>query len=357
VSHRTLAQIARGEASRGPAARASSRISRSTGRPIAIRFIKPMLARLVKDAPVGEWQYELKFDGYRALAFRRGDRVALLSRNNQPLTARFPGIVEAIRGLDVRDAVIDGEVVALDRRGRSSFQLLQAQELGDPPVPLIYYVFDLLELNGRSLLSKPIEERRSLLESMVPAKDDALIRFSASLGGDASILLKQVRKHGLEGLVGKRAGSVYEPGRRSGAWVKLKTGHEQEFVIGGFTEPAGTRRHFGALLVGYFESRKLRYAGKVGTGFGGAELARLARHFGKIGRVRCPFADLPETGTGRHGQRITRTAMKRCHWLKPELVARIKFAEWTRDGRLRHPVYVGLREDIRADKVGREEPA
>jgi bifunctional non-homologous end joining protein LigD len=182
-----------------------------------------------------------------------------------------------------------------------------------------------------------------------------LIRFSSSLGNKPEPLLQQARELGLEGLIGKRPDSRYESGQRSGNWIKLKLHHEQEFVIGGYTPPGGTRPHFGALLVGVYKGGQLKFAGKVGTGFNVKLLRSLHAEFKKIGTDTCPFVDLPEKRTGRYGQGITAAEMKRCHWVKPVLVCQLKYTEWTRDDRLRHPVFLGLREDKSAQEVVRED--
>jgi bifunctional non-homologous end joining protein LigD len=174
------------------------------------------------------------------------------------------------------------------------------------------------------------------------------------LGSDAKKLLKYAEKLGLEGLIGKRKGSLYEAGGRSGAWIKLKLQQEQEFVIGGYTEPEGSRSHFGSVLVGFYQGRNLCFAGKVGTGFNRQLLEEMHAKFKGITQQTCPFADLPEVRGGRSGQGITATQMKRCHWLQPILVCQVKFAEWTRDARLRQPVFLGLREDKSAKEVVRE---
>ena len=182
----------------------------------------------------------------------------------------------------------------------------------------------------------------------------AFIRNSATLKGDVNKLLKAARKLGLEGLIGKRADSRYEAGRRSGAWIKLKLHQEQEMVIGGFTDPEGSRKHFGSLLVGCYEKGDLLCAGKVGTGFNDALLGALANNFESLPTDACPFKNLPEKKSGRYGAGITTSEMKRCHWLKPKLVCQVKFSEWTRDGKLRQPVFLGLRDDKTAKEVVRE---
>ncbi|ATC64134.1 ATP-dependent DNA ligase [Nibricoccus aquaticus] len=322
----------------------------------APKFIAPMQALLV-DEPErsGEWLYEIKFDGFRALAFKHGDSVHLLSRNEKDFAEKFPEIADAMAELAIDDAILDGEIVALNKKGLSSFQLLQGLEDGERP-PLYFYVFDLLQLDGQSLLNQPLTERKAALEKLL-RKPPAAIRYSASLTGKLPALMKRVQHLGLEGLIGKRPGSLYEPGKRSGAWIKLKISHEQEFVIGGYTPPAGSRKHLGALIVGVYENKKLICTGKVGTGFNHALLKSLHTRFAKIARKECPFDNLPDKRERRFGQAITASVMKKCHWVKPELVAQLRFTEWTNDGRLRHPVFLGLREDKKATDVVREKPA
>jgi bifunctional non-homologous end joining protein LigD len=318
------------------------------------RFIAPMKPRLL-DAPptAGEWMYELKFDGFRIVAVKNGTKVNLVSRNGNELAARFPEIAEAVAALPVKDCVIDGEVVALDEQGRSSFQLLQAQEMEGSSAPVYYYVFDLLQAAGKSLLNQPLEQRKEQLENLCSTARE-VIRFSGEIGGDPHALLKQVAQIGLEGLIGKQRGSVYEPDRRSGLWIKLKVLNEQEFVIGGYTPPAGSRKHFGALLVGYYEGKRLLFAGKVGTGFNAKLLATLHKQFQKEARDDCPFADLPSKQGGKWVQGITPAMMRKMHWVEPVFVCQVKFAEWTRDAKLRQPVFLAMREDKAAKDVKRE---
>jgi len=324
-----------------------------------------MKARLVDDPPThGDWLYELKFDGIRAIAVKNGKKVSLISRNGNKLDARFPEIAEAVKKLPVRECVIDGEVVALDEEGRSSFQLLQALEMEGRKAPLRFYVFDLLQLDGKSLLGLPLDQRKQLLAKVCESVGDP-IRYSGEISGDVKSLLAEVKRRSLEGLIGKRRKSVYEPGRRSGTWIKLKCVDEQEFVIGGYTPPAGSRKHFGAILVGYYDGGKLKFAGKVGSGFTTKSLSMLHKKFREEEREDCPFVDLPSklaTGrvrpTGGQGgewvQGITPSMMKKMHWVNPKFVAEIKFAEWTRDGKLRQPVFLGMREDKDVTDVRRE---
>ena len=233
------------------------------------RFIEPMKAKLVEKPPaIGDWIYELKFDGIRLIAIKNREKASLLSRNQNDLSARFSEIADAIKNLPVEECVIDGEVVALDEDGRSSFQLLQAREMEGRLTPIYFYAFDLLQFDGKSLVSLPLEVRKDLLENLCASAGDTRIRYSGAIGGDADKLLKEVQRRGLEGIIGKLPNSVYESGRRSGAWIKLKCVNEQEFVIGGYTPPQGARKHFGAVLVGYYRDCDLVFAGKVGTGKG-----------------------------------------------------------------------------------------
>jgi bifunctional non-homologous end joining protein LigD len=328
-------------------------------------FIEPMKPKLVDGPPVqGDWFYELKFDGIRAVGVKNGNQVSLLSRNDKNLNARFPEIVAAVKSLPVRECVIDGEVVALDEQGRSSFQLLQAREMlatgrVRPPggekqkAPLRFYLFDLLQMEGKSLIKLPLVQRRELLAKLCEDVGD-VIRYSGEIGGNVDALLTEVKRLRLEGLVGKQRNSVYEPGRRSGAWIKLKCVNEQEFVIGGYTPPGGARKHFGAILVGYFDGHRLMFAGKVGTGFTEATLSMLHRKFQKEKRHDCPFDNLPSKEAGQWSQGITPSMMQKMQWINPTLVAQIKFAEWTRDGKLRAPVFLGLRDDKQARQITRE---
>jgi bifunctional non-homologous end joining protein LigD len=318
------------------------------------RFIQPMKPRLLeKPLTTGDWIYELKFDGIRAIAVKIDKKVSLLSRNENELAGRFPEIVEAIKNLPARECVIDGEVVALDKEGRSSFQLLQALELEGRKSPVRFYVFDLLQLDGKGLIKLPLTQRKDLLEKLCETIGDP-IRFSGEIGSDATKLLAEVKRRGLEGLIGKQRDSAYEPGRRSGAWIKLKCVNQQEFVIGGYTPPQGSRKYFGAIFVGYYRDKKLLFAGKVGTGFTGKLLSMLHRKFGQEERDDCPFVDLPSKQNGKWVQAITPSMMRKMHWVNPVFVCEVKFAEWTRDGKLRAPVFMGLREDKKPSEAVRE---
>jgi bifunctional non-homologous end joining protein LigD len=321
------------------------------------RFVEPMKAKLVEKPPAtGEWIYELKFDGIRLIAIKGSEKVSLLSRNQNDLSARFHEIVHAVNNLPADECVLDGEVVALDGEGRSSFQLLQAREMEGRTSPIYFYAFDLLQLDGKSLVSLPLEARKDVLEKLCAGAGDPRIRYSGAIGGAANQLLTEVQRRGLEGIIGKLRNSVYEAGRRSGAWIKLKCVNEQEFVIGGYTPQQGARKHFGAILVGYYKDRDLVFAGKVGTGFTTKSLATLHKKFRAEERADCPFVDLPSKQNGQWVLGITPSMMKKIHWINPKFVAEIKFAEWTRDGKLRAPVFLGLRDDKKPGEVIREAP-
>jgi bifunctional non-homologous end joining protein LigD len=316
-------------------------------------FVEPMKAKLVDSIPTGDWIYEVKFDGYRALALRGGSETRVLSRNEKDLGSKFPEVKDSIAALDVQDAIIDGEIVALDDKGRSSFQLLQAFDMGEKRPPIVFYAFDLLRLNGKDLRDLPIEERKAKLAELF-TEPPAALRYSISFTKDIEELLEKARTLGFEGLIGKRSGSRYEAGKRSGAWIKIKLHLEQEFAIGGYTEPDGSRKYFGALLVGFYEGKNFKFAGRVGTGFSDKLLRSLFNDLQKIRVESCPFFNLPAPGRNRWDQGLTAAEMKRCHWVKPAMVCQVKFTEWTRDDRLRQPVFLGIRKDKNANEVVRE---
>ena len=313
-------------------------------------FVEPMKAKPATILPEGKgWLYELKFDGYRFLGGKAGREVRMWSRAENDFTARFPKVAAALGDLKAASALVDGELVVPDEKGRPSFQLIQ--NAGDT-TPVSAFLFDLLELDGTDLRSLPLDERRARLAEILPAKSTVL-HFSTALAGSSESILAEVGERGLEGVIAKRRDSTYEAGRRSGAWVKVKCLLAQEFVIGGFTPPKGSRPHFGALLVGYYRGKKFIYAGKVGTGFDDATLTALIRKMHSQLMTKCPFASLP-TGPSRWGSRFTRAQFASCTWLKPTLVAQVRFAEWTSDGVLRQPAFLGLRDDKRATEVIRE---
>ncbi|MBI4521419.1 MAG: DNA ligase D [Gemmatimonadetes bacterium] len=305
--------------------------------------------------------YEPKYDGIRALVEivprKGGTDVRLFSRLGNEKSAQFPELVEALSAFGARlraSAVVDGEIVALDGLGEpAGFQRLQGRlHLGRPgaarrptqPVALI--VFDLLRDGRDALADRPWTERRARLERLFGKKAPdpfSPIRLSATARGDGRALFAKARECGWEGLIVKRADSPYRVGRRSPDWLKLKLVHEQEFVVGGWTDPRASREHFGALLLGYYEGGALKYAGHTGSGFDEQELARVKELLDELARRTCPFDATPRTN-------------ERPHWVKPQLVAQVKFTEWTDEGLLRHPIYLGLRHDVKPETVRREPP-
>ena len=331
---------------------ATAPLSSRAQKTLANHFVEPMKCLPVKEIPEGkEWLYELKFDGYRSLAIVRGGEALLLSRNKKSFNERFPALVEAVAKLEVKDAILDGEIVALDEKNRPAFQLLQNYEEG----PLAYYLFDLLSLDGENWKDRPLEERKARLAKLLEGVKPPLF-FSADLPGATKAIWKQIQKQKLEGIIAKRRDSEYEAGRRSGAWAKIKAINVQEFVIGGYSEPQGARSHFGALLVGFYEGRKLHFCAKVGTGFPNKLLASLHAQMQKLRRTNCPFENLPTPRTSKWGGGVTAGEMKKCTWIEPKLVCEVEFTEWTGDSSLRHPAFIGLREDVKPGDVHREVP-
>jgi bifunctional non-homologous end joining protein LigD len=308
--------------------------------------LSPQLATLVEAAPEGdEWLHEIKFDGYRILARIARGEARLLSRTGKDWTAQFPAIAEALAQLPAATAWIDGEIVALDADGRSSFQALQNALSDAGQRPLVYYAFDVPYLDGLDLRKVPLVERKKLLRALVPATGTA-IRYSDHVEGGGAAFHGEACRLRLEGIVSKRADAPYQ-GARNRDWLKVKCGLRQEFVIGGYTDAQGSRSGFGALHLGYHDDNGgLRYAGKVGTGFDERLLAALSKRLRALEQDAPPFVDPPKGAEAR-----------RSHWVKPRLVAEVSFTEWTRAGTLRHPSFQGLREDKRAADVVREQPA
>lgn len=312
-------------------------------------FVEPMLLRRTGRLPEGpDWLYELKLDGYRAIAVKSRGRIELWSRNAKDFGARFPEIATALARLPDETA-IDGEIVALDPGGRPSFNALQ--NYGSSPAPLIYYVFDAMILEGRDLRGEALDSRRTILAEVILPRLRDPIRQSPDLPGSLDHLIASVRAQGLEGLVAKRRDSRYEAGERSGAWMKMRLNEGQEFVIGGYTVCG---RSFDALVFGYYEGPRLLYAARTRNGFTPQSRVELMQHFKGLEAEACPFANLPEATGGRWGQGLTAAKMLDCRWLKPVLVGQFEFLEWTPDNRLRHSKFVALREDKKAKSVRRE---
>lgn len=312
-------------------------------------FIEPMLLLRTDSLPSGgDWLYELKLDGYRAIAFKRNGTTHLRSRNDNDFNTRYPKVVEALEKLP-DNTVVDGEIVAFDQDGRPSFNALQNYGAGAAPV--VYYLFDLMVLAGEDVRREPLLKRRQLLEKKVLPKLPDPVRYSAPLDAELRVLIQSVKAHGFEGLVAKRSGSRYEPGLRSGAWMKMRVNRGQEFVIGGYTR--GTKT-FDALVFGYYKGDKLMYVARTRSGFTPVMRAQLFKKFNGLETDVCPFVNLPEAKSGRWGQGLTAAKMAEVQWLKPTLVGQFEFLEWTADNHLRHSKFIGLRRDKRAKDVVRE---
>jgi bifunctional non-homologous end joining protein LigD len=307
------------------------------------RVYRPMLATLTEDLPRGAgWQFEPKWDGYRALSYVRGGEAKLVSRNGNDLTQRFASVAkELAKALRTPDAVVDGEVVALDAQGKASFSAMQQGS-----VRLAYEVFDLLEADGEPVVDLPLTERRSRLEKLVAR--NPVVQISGSFD-DGAALLEAAREQGLEGVMAKRSASRYQEGRRNRDWLKIKTHGRQEFVICGYTRGQGRRsRSFGSLVLGVHRGGQWEWVGNVGTGFNEHTIAQLLAKLEPLRRDESPFPAAPKMPKVRKGDVV---------WVEPELVCEVEFAEWTHDGHLRAPSFQGLRDDKPAADVRRERPA
>ena len=309
--------------------------------------IEPMMAQISDRIPPGaDWLFEVKWDGVRAVAFIENESVRLQSRTGNRCERQYPELSTIPHQIAAETAILDGEIAVLDAKGVSQFHLIQPRIMNADPnsvahmarnMPVVYFVFDLLYLDGYDLRGVRLDERRKLLEEIVAP--DPVLRVSATFAGGEE-MLEAARENGLEGLLAKRASSCYES-KRSSDWVKIKIVTQQEFVIGGFTEPQGERSYFGALVLGVYENGKLNWVGNVGTGFDQKTLAALYSRLKPLITSKCPFAEKPKPDRGMT-------------WLKPELVAQVKFTQWTQDKRLRAPVYLGLREDVKPREATRE---
>ncbi len=303
--------------------------------------VKPMLAS--PDTPAfddPDWIFEIKWDGYRAVAETGGKGARLYSRNGLSFADAYPDITEEL-GRIKQKMVLDGEIVAVDEQGRPDFQLLQHAS-GEPGTALVYHVFDLLELNGKDLTSLPLLERKELLLKALPKGD--LVKYCDHISTRGKDFFAAAQAQDLEGIIAKRKDSTYHPGVRSKSWLKIKNHCAQEVVIGGYTAPRNSRKHFGALLLGVYEKGELRYVGHTGTGFDARSLKELAAAMKPMERKTSPFAGPVD-------------ANSLATWVSPSLVANIKFTEWTRDGHMRHPVFLGLRTDKGAKEVHKERTA
>jgi len=310
-------------------------------------WLDPMLATLT-DTPFSDenWLFERKFDGERCLAYRNGEHTRLMSRNRKPLGGSYPEIADAIAQQLRHEFIVDGEIVAFEGEMTSFARLQNRMKLTDPEaarrsdVPVFYYVFDILYLDGYDVMRVPLRQRKALLQRALDFREP--LRFTEHRDRDGKAFIAEACAKRWEGLIAKDAEAAYEH-RRSRKWLKFKCVKMQEVVVGGFTDPEGSRRGFGALLVGYYKGRSLIYAGKIGTGFDDDTLRELRAKLDRLETDTAAFAadsDLPK---------------HHVHWVQPKLVAQAKFTEWTRDGKLRHPVYLGLRDDKEPAKVTREE--
>ena len=316
----------------------------STTPPVQPSFIEPMYAEAVRELPNGGgWTYEAKFDGYRCLAAKRTTDVVLWSRRGNLFTTRFAEIARACDKLPP-DTLIDGEVVAIDENGRASFNALQHKR---SKAHLQFYAFDVLVHRGRNVLRLPLEARRELLAEAL-AKVEYPVLCSTPFDAKPADLIRAAKELELEGIIAKRKGSCYEPGRRSGAWLKYKINRSQEFVIGGYT-PGNP---FDALIVGCYDGTELKFVAKVRNGFVPRLRREVFQRFAGLEIEKCPFGNLPEKR--RTLWALTADEMKECRWLKPEVVAQIEFTEWTPDGHLRHSSFVGLRDDKEPQQIVRE---
>jgi len=310
-------------------------------------FVEPMDCLPVSELPEGsKWLWELKLDGYRAIGVKSGGKVRLYSRNSKPFNKKFAYIAEALSELP-DETTVDGEIVALDDDGRPSFNLLQnfVSEAGR----IRYFVFDLLCHKGRDLTSLPLIERRKALATLKFQSE--WVRIADYFEASSDDLLRAAREQRLEGIVGKLLDSHYEPGKRSGAWVKHRLNLGQEFVIGGYTPgPHG----LDAIIVGYYRGKDLIYVARTRNGFVPASRRRVFEKLKLLVIPTCPFVNLPETHKARWGEALTAEKMKKCVWVKPEIVARLEFLEWTDADHLRHSKFVGLRDDKDARNVVKE---
>jgi bifunctional non-homologous end joining protein LigD len=310
------------------------------------RAFAPQLAALVKSPPEGdEWLHEMKYDGYRIGCRIDGAHVTLLSRNGKDWTDAFPEIVAAARKLGTRSALLDGEVALMLEDGRTSFQALQNAFSGGSRQGLVYLVFDALHLDGERIARLPLEERKKRLRQIRGLGARARIRYSDHVTGSGRAVLERACRLGAEGIVSKRRDLPCRPGRGA-EWVKTKCIQRQEFVIGGFTDPEGSRQGIGSILVGYYDEGRLTFAGKVGTGFSQKVALDLRQKLEELERAASPFDPAPKGSLGRHA-----------HWAEPRLVAEVVFTEWTGDGKIRHPSFQGLRLDKPPQDIRRERAA
>jgi bifunctional non-homologous end joining protein LigD len=333
----SAAKRSKTKAKAGPRANALANLC-AGARPARMpEVIHPMLATLV-DEPFSdpEWIFETKWDGFRSICFVSNGQTRLVSRNQIDMTPQYPELSGVAKQIGAKEAILDGEIVALDKDGMPRFQLLQPRVGRKSGIAalrghghIVYYVFDLLFVDGQDLTSCPLVDRKELLEKIL--KPAGFIRLSEHIAKDGEAFFKQIEKFHLEGMIAKRAGSTYVP-KRTRDWLKVKTVQRSEVVIGGYTAPRGSRSHFGALVVGLYRGSDLHYVAHVGGGFNQRSLTEIYKLMQPLKMKASPFVDAPKTN-------------EPVQWLKPKLVGEVKFSEWTAESRLRHPVFMGLRED------------
>jgi bifunctional non-homologous end joining protein LigD len=309
-------------------------------------FVAPQLATLVDKPPSGEaWLHELKFDGYRLLCHLEGRQVRFWTRNRKDWTAKFAGVGKAVKALPLKSAILDGEIVALDEKGRASFQRLQQSINKGAGSGLIYHIFDVIYIDGFDLTRCPLRERKRVLEELLaPLGDTSVLRYSDHIEGSGAQFFKEACKLGLEGIVSKQAESIYES-TRSRSWLKIKCIRRQEFVIAGYTL-SDKGIPFSSLILGFYDRGKLIYAGRAGTGYTNAMRVELKKKLDRIAVNERPFEDIPKDPD-----------LRKAVWTEPKFVGEVAFTEWTDEGIIRHPSFQGLREDKKPKDVVREKPS
>lgn len=349
-SGKTISSLEKSTQTAAPA-KTNKKANRQTQKNVTPVNVKPMLATLVKSPPVsGNWLYEIKWDGYRAVAHLNGSKVELSSRNNKSFTDKFFPITNALARLDL-EATFDGEVVVIDKKGHADFGALQNWR-NKTDGELVYYVFDLITLNQHDLTEMPLDKRRKLLEKLL-RKDADPIRLSETFDGNGAAFFKSIEKMGLEGMMAKNADSSYEQGTRNGNWLKIKVALRQELVIGGYTLKESGAKLFSALLMGVYSNGKLQYLGKVGTGFTQKSKQELLHQFEELHIEKSPFIGVPDVNKASRFKNATKDLVQ---WLSPKLVAEIRYASLTADGLMRHASFVGLRDDKSPKDIKLERP-
>lgn len=313
-----------------------------------LSFIEPMAAKLVNALPEGpKWVYEVKLDGYRVLAFKDGDSVRLISRNNKDLTSDFTHVARNVATVKAKACLLDGEIVAVDAQGIPRFQMLQHRSQTSKG-QIVYYAFDLLSFEGKDLIGLPLKDRKAKLSAVAKGSN---VLLSELLPGPPESLIEAARAMKLEGVIAKRIDSKYEPGQRSGAWQKLRLNVSQEFVVGGYSHGSP----FDGILVGYYQSKKLMFCARVRAGFTPSARREVWARIKDTHVASCPFENLPMGKSGGWNEGVGADEMKAMKWVKPTLVVQVAFVEWTDYGLLRHSSFAGFRDDKHPHDVLRED--